>query len=104
MTSLTYGRSLQKCGIAQPPPIGGLIAENHPGYGPETMFRRSETRQQHGDERDEGMLLRVYQQGYNARLEGLPRTPPAGYEGLVGLDLTGTWAEGWDGAGASNPL
>lgn len=44
------------------------------------------------------MLLRVYHQGFNARLEGLPRRPPAGYEGLIDIDLVGTWAAGWDGA------
>ncbi len=44
------------------------------------------------------MLLRVYHQGFIARLEGLPRTAPAGYDGLIGLDLVGTWAAGWDGA------
>src|SRR5450631_4136360 len=59
------------------------------------MFRRSETQHQ---EMDEGMLSRVYRQGFNACLDGLPRTPPAGYDGLVGLDLIGTWSAGWDGA------
>ena len=44
------------------------------------------------------MLLRVYQQGFDARRRGLQRTPPAGYEGLIGLDLVGTWAAGWDDA------
>ena len=44
------------------------------------------------------MLLRVYGQGFNARMGGLPREPPAGYEGLIGVDLVGTWATGWDEA------
>ena len=44
------------------------------------------------------MLWRVYRQGFNARAEGHPRTPPAGYEGLIGLDLVGTWSAGWDEA------
>ncbi len=44
------------------------------------------------------MLQRVHQQGFIARLRGLPRTAPAGYEGLVGLDLVGTWSAGWDSA------
>ena len=58
----------------------GLIAGSVRSYVPRTMFRRSETQQQYGDE---GMLLRVYQQGFNARRRGLQRTPPAGYEGLI---------------------
>ncbi len=59
------------------------------------MFRRfkkeREREQQHG-----GMLHRVYEQGFDACLAGMPRTPPAGYEGLIGLDLVGTWTAGWD--------
>jgi len=59
------------------------------------MFRRSETPQH---ERETGMLRRVYHQGFDARLEGLPRKPPASYEDLLGVDLVGAWAAGWDGA------
>ncbi len=44
------------------------------------------------------MLSRVYLQGFSARAKGQPRTPPAGYEGLIGVDLLGTWSAGWDGA------
>jgi len=44
------------------------------------------------------MLRRVYHQGFDARLEGLPRKPPASYEDLLGVDLVGAWAAGWDGA------
>lgn len=68
------------------------------------MFRwfkpRPESQQQ---ERDDGMLLRVYRQGHHAGMAGLPCTPPAGYEGLIGLDLIGTWTAGWDGANRELP-
>jgi hypothetical protein len=54
------------------------------------------------------MLSRVYRQGHHAGMTGLPCTPPAGYEGLIGLDLIGTWTAGWDAAnrelqGAASP-
>ncbi len=48
---------------------------------------------------DDGMLWRVYDQGFRARLQALPRRPPAGYEGMIEPDLVGTWIEGWEAAG-----
>ena len=59
------------------------------------VSRRNEAPQQRGDE---GMLQRVYQQGFSACERGLPRRPPAGYDGLIGMDLVGIWAAGWDQA------
>jgi len=44
------------------------------------------------------MLLRVYHQGYGARMEGLPCTPPAGYDGMVGVNLAAGWIAGWEEA------
>lgn len=44
------------------------------------------------------MLLRIYDRGFQARLEEHPRTPPAGYEAAIALDLQGWWTAGWDEA------
>ena len=44
------------------------------------------------------MLLRIYGRGFQARLEGCARTPPAGYDAAIALDLEGWWMAGWDEA------
>lgn len=49
-------------------------------------------------EEDERVLLRVYQQGFNARMDERSCAPPAGYRGAIGLDFTGTWTAGWEAA------
>lgn len=49
-------------------------------------------------EEDERALLRVYQQGFNARMDELPRVAPDGYGAELGLDYHGTWIAGWEAA------
>jgi hypothetical protein len=61
----------------------------------EGLRHRHEIRRQQEDDR---MLLRIYHRGFNARLEGLTRTPPAGYDAAIALDLVGWWTAGWDEA------
>jgi hypothetical protein len=57
--------------------------------------QRHAVRRQQEDER---MLLRIYDRGFRARLDGRERTPPAGYEAAIALDLEGWWTTGWDEA------
>jgi len=47
---------------------------------------------------EESALLRVYQQGFNARMDGLPRVAPDGFGAELGLDYRGTWIAGWEAA------
>ena len=44
------------------------------------------------------MMLLVHDQGVNARVDGLPRRPPSGYDVAIGLDLVEIWTVGWDAA------
>jgi hypothetical protein len=63
------------------------------------MFER--LKQRHAVRRqqeDDSMLLRIYGRGFQARLEERPRTPPAGYEAAIALDLEGWWTAGWEEA------
>jgi hypothetical protein len=61
----------------------------------ERLKRRHEVRRQ---QEDDSMLLRIYQRGFHARLEGRSRTPPAGYDAAMALDLVGWWTAGWEEA------
>ena len=61
----------------------------------EGLKQRHRVRRQ---QEDDSMLLRIYGRGFQARLEGCSRTPPAGYEAAITLDLQGWWTAGWDEA------
>jgi hypothetical protein len=61
----------------------------------EGLKHRHRVRRQQEDDR---MLLRIYHRGFHARLEGLPRTPPSGYDAAIALDLVGWWTAGWEEA------
>ena len=49
-------------------------------------------------EEDERTLLRVYQQGFNARMDELPCAVAEGYRAGLDLDYRGTWVAGWEAA------
>ena len=40
-------------------------------------------------------MRRVFQKGYDARVQGRPCKPPDGYEVRVGFDMKGEWIAGW---------
>lgn len=58
----------------------------------EGFKRRHQLRREREDER---MLLRIYDRGFHARLQGLLCQPPDGYEAAIALDLVGWWTAGW---------
>lgn len=61
----------------------------------EALKQRHKVRRQ---QEDASMLLRIYDRGFQARLQERSRTPPAGYEAAIALDLLGWWTAGWDEA------
>ena len=44
------------------------------------------------------ILWEVYQRGYEARVAGQPCEPPAGHDGMLGVDLLCGWIAGWEQA------
>ncbi len=59
--------------------------------------RRGDAAAQQRDD-DERTLLRVYQQGFNARMDELPCVAPEAYGAGLDLDYHGTWIAGWEAA------